>query len=108
MQIDFPRRRPDVCTFFEGGWKTRRVADGLYKTPSVVGGVMSGRGVLFMVAAISMALIRFICAAVSFRSRLISSIIAVVELVVMALSAVSGISLRPVVLLLLPPTDLSS
>ena len=79
----------------------------MYKTPSVVGGVVVGRGVLFTVAASSMAVSCFVCAAVSFLSHLISSIIVVVVLVVMALAAVSGISLRLVVSLLLPPTDLS-
>ena len=68
---------------------------------------MAGRGVVFVVAGNSMAVSCFICAAVSLRSRLISSIIAVVALVVMAPAAVLGISLILVVLLLLPPTDLS-
>ena len=63
-------------------------------------------GVLFVVAYSSMAVSCFICAGVSFRSRLISSIIAVVALVAMALAVVSVISLRLVVSLLLPPTDL--
>ena len=70
------------------------MVDGLYKTPSVVGGVVAMIGVLFVVASSSIAVSYFICAAVSFRYRLISSIIAVVALVVMALAAVSGISLR--------------
>ena len=72
---------------------------------------MAGKGVLgvmFVVAASIMAVSCFICAAVSFRSCLISSIIAVVALVAVALAVVSGISLRLVVSLLLPPTDLSS
>ena len=63
---------------------------------------------MFVVATSSMAVSCFIYADVSFCSCLISSIIAVVELVVMALAAVSGISLRLVVSLLLPPTDLIS
>ena len=79
--------------------------------PLVLGGVVSGKGVLgvlFVVSASSMSVSCFIYVAVSFLSRLISSIIAVVALVVMALAMVSGISLRLVVSLLLPPTDLSS
>ena len=60
-------------------------------------------GALFVVASNSMAVSCFICAAVSFRSRLISSIVSVVVLVVMVLVAVSWISLRLVVSLLFPP-----
>ena len=65
-------------------------------------------GDLFVVDANSMAVSFFICAAVSFRSRHIYSIISVAVLVVMALAAISWVSLRLVVSLLLPPTDLSS
>ena len=63
-------------------------------------------GDLLVVAATSMSVSCFICGTVSFRSRLISSIISFVALVAMALAAVSWISLRLVVLLLLPPTNL--
>ena len=79
--------------------------DGLQKTPSVVGEVVAGKEVLFVVAANSMAISCVICAAVSFSSRLIASIIAVVALVAMVLAAVYGISPRLVVLILLPPMD---
>ena len=70
--------------------------------------VVAGRGVVFVVAGNSMAVRCLICATVFFRSRLISSIIFVVAFMAMALAEVSGISLRLVFLLLLPPTDLSS
>ena len=74
-----------------------------------MGGVVAGRGVVFMVAASSIAVSCFICAAVSFCSCFISSIITVVALVDMALAEVSGISLRLVWLFLLHhPTNLSS
>ena len=66
------------------------------------------RGVLFVVADISIAVSCFLCASVSFCSRLISSIVAVVELVAMALAEVSGISPRLVVSLILSPMVLSS
>ena len=55
---------------------------------------MAGIGVVLVAAAISISVSRFICAAVSLRSRFISSIITVVVLVAMALAAVLGISLR--------------
>ena len=77
--------------------------------PSAVGGVVEGRGVVFVVDARSIAVNCFICAAVSFCYRFISSIITFVELLAVALAAVSGILLRLVWLLLLrPPTELSS
>ena len=57
-------------------------------------------GDLFVVDTNSMAVSCFICAAVSYCSRIISSIIYVVALVAMALAAVSWISLRLFVLLL--------
>ena len=71
---------------------------------------MAGRGVVFVVAASSMAVSCFICAAVSLRSSFIYSIITIVALVAMALAlaAFSGIFLRLVFSLLLPPTDLNS
>ena len=65
-------------------------------------------GALFVVAANSMAVRCFICAAVSFRARRISSTISVALLVAMALAATSWLSLRLVVSLLLLPMDLSS
>ena len=64
-------------------------------------------GALLVVAANSIYFSCFICAAVSFRSRLISSIISVVLLVTMALTDVSWISLRLVVSPIIHPTDLS-
>ena len=111
MRIGLPQRRPDVFTFFGGGWQTQRVADGLLKTSSALGGVVAEKGVLgdfFVVAANSMAVSCFICAAVSFHYRCISSIISVAALVATALTATSWVSLRLVVSLLLSPTDLSS
>ena len=66
----------------------------------MLGRVAAGKGVLgvlFVVAASNMAVSCFICATVSFCSRLISSIIAVVVLLALVLEAVSGISLRLVV-----------
>ena len=72
---------------------------------------MAEKGVLgdfFMVATNSMVVSCFVCAAVSFRSRRVSSIISVDVLVSMAMAANSWVSLRLVVSLLLPPTDLSS
>ena len=62
-------------------------------------------GALFVVAAYSMAVSCFICAAVTFRSYRISPIISVAVLVAMALAETSWVSLRLVVSLLLPPTD---
>ena len=56
------------------------MADGLYKTLSVVGGVLAGKGFLFVVAVSIMAVRCFIWAAVSFHYCLISSIIAVVTI----------------------------
>ena len=94
---------------FEGRWQTRWVADGLYKTPSAAGGEVVGIGVVFVVADSSIDVSCLICAAVSFCSRFISSIIIVVALVATVLVAFSGISLRLVWLLLLRPLiDLSS
>ena len=71
------------------------------------GGGKGVLGALFVVAAYSMAVSCFICAAVTFRSYRISPIISVAVLVAMALAAILWVSLRLVVLLLLPPTDLS-
>ena len=73
--------------------------------------MVEGKGVLgdlFVVAANIMAVSCFICAAVSFRSRQISSIISVAGLVTTALAATSWVLLRLVISLLIPPTDLSS
>ena len=55
---------------------------------------MAGIGVLFVASSSSIVVSYLICAAVSLRSRFISSIIKVVALVAMALAAVLGISLR--------------
>ena len=80
----------------------------MYKTPSVSGGVVARRGAVLLVDAISMAVSYFICATFSLLLPLLSSIIAVVALVAMALAAILGISLRLMVSLIPPPTDLSS